>query len=616
MEIKTEIDDKVDLGIVKEEFSVVEEKSQEYPTLFLEIETKAIKKESEDSDNEESSKNHHDCRICGKNFNNASALERHRDWHDPEGSASCLKDSKSSRKKLSPRKKLPMKPKIKKFSCSHCPRSYSSPSGLRYHLKAISRAEEKYECAECNKKYLEKSFLKNHIVTVHLRKVQQVKGKRGRKPKNPDIPNHPGPYMCETCGASLKTKASYERHLFVHTDVKDVQCPLCGKMFACKQYLGTHMLMHTKRGGYICTLCNKAYNSRGGLLYHKKYAHSVEAVGVQEVGENGQIVCKPKRKKNECEKCGMKFVRKSQVEKHFLEVHLGISKGSDSFVCEQCGKVLKTKASYERHQYVHSTTKDIMCPVCGKMFSCKEYLGVHMLNHRDKNSYTCEVCKKAFSRTGFRYHRKHAHKEKNKKLIDNFQCAKCKMIFPKKQKLKNHLLRQHFKSPEFVHICATCGKSFNTKGGYDRHQFVHTDIKSIMCPYCGKMFSCKQYLSTHMLMHTKRGGYVCETCNKAYNSRGGLLHHKRSVHSGIGFSCPFCEKTLTSKGSLRNHIKSHHTEIPAEGEKGKKRKRTRKIRASKAKSAQTVESEQQLVETAEHELAAEVEVKCENIEQK
>lgn len=45
MDIKTEIDvkpDKVDLGIVKEEYSVIEndEDTPEYPTCLLEIETK------------------------------------------------------------------------------------------------------------------------------------------------------------------------------------------------------------------------------------------------------------------------------------------------------------------------------------------------------------------------------------------------------------------------------------------------------------------------------------------------------------------------------------------------------------------------------------------------
>lgn len=279
-----------------------------------------IKEEAEDFSEQDETNDINKCTICNKEFDNATALERHKVWH---GSLKVYAPGTSKSRKVKDNlsnaslAKFKKQNKMKKFLCDHCPKSFSSPSGLRYHKKALKRTQ-KYECALCNKEFCEKTILRHHMDIIHLN-PQHEKKRSGRKPKNPEF-HHAGPYICETCGASLKTKGSYERHQYVHTDVKDVACHVCGKMFACKQYLATHMLMHTKRGAYICKFCNKAYNSRTGLLYHRRYAHA----DVQEGNEASYHPRRrPKGKKNICADCGKSFLRKSQIEKHFVEDHLG-----------------------------------------------------------------------------------------------------------------------------------------------------------------------------------------------------------------------------------------------------------------------------------------------------
>lgn len=68
------------------------------------------------------------------------------------------------------------------------------------------------------------------------------------------------------------------------------------------------------------------------------------------------------------------------------------------FTCEECGKSLKTKTSYDTHMRLHSGLKPYSCDICGKKFTQKGNLRSHQETHEDQRKYKCEFCEMAFNR--------------------------------------------------------------------------------------------------------------------------------------------------------------------------------------------------------------------------
>ncbi|XP_044759904.1 zinc finger protein 58-like [Coccinella septempunctata] len=155
------------------------------------------------------------CKICEKEFINASLLRNHVKIH------------------------------VKSFKCEYCDKIFGSRYNLQIHL-VVHTKERKFQCDECGNYYGTKTALKNHKFT-HL----EVKN-----------------FTCDICNKKFKSNHRLYAHKSLHEAEKKHECEICHAKFTIKQYLNFHMKKHSKEKPFECKPCQRKFKHKRSFEKH------------------------------------------------------------------------------------------------------------------------------------------------------------------------------------------------------------------------------------------------------------------------------------------------------------------------------------------------------------
>ncbi|XP_062581272.1 zinc finger protein 181-like [Saccostrea cucullata] len=223
----------------------------------------------------------------------------------------------------------------------------------------------------------------------------------------------------------------------------------------------------------------------------------------------------------DCFLCGEKFSTKIKM------VHYRRQHNLKGAICEECGKVTKSRSALVCHKKIHRAkkgerVKKVKCRVCKKSFSEALHLRQHVCNEELRVRHICELCGSTYGR---------------------------------RADLNQHMLKVH---DDRTYDCGQCGKSFNHPANLRVHLKIHKGEKSFICDICGKGFIFSGAMNRHKRMHAGIKPFKCITCGKFFRSRYELKCHQRIHTKELPFQCDLCPKACNQKTSLQLHVKNHH----------------------------------------------------------
>ncbi|XP_046327425.2 zinc finger protein 37-like isoform X1 [Haliotis rufescens] len=92
-----------------------------------------------------------------------------------------------------------------------------------------------------------------------------------------------------------------------------------------------------------------------------------------------------------CEQCFQTFTSICDLKTHALKLH------HNTYVCDWCGKQLKSSHGYKLHCNSHAGDYRYICPICDKRFQQSSHLEGHINTHNSVRPFKCPTCFKGFS---------------------------------------------------------------------------------------------------------------------------------------------------------------------------------------------------------------------------
>ncbi|XP_023721890.1 zinc finger protein 260 isoform X8 [Cryptotermes secundus] len=246
------------------------------------------------------------------------------------------------------------------------------------------------------------------------------------------------------------------------------------------------------------------------------------------------------------------YILNDDCAEELIDISFESKRKPQSCQCQHCDRVCTSITSLKRHlKQEHKELKQFVCRVCHVTFMSKHSLQAHKATHELN----------AFSDTEEGVH----------------LCHSCGKTFNASSKLRCHEKRAHQEIPamqvcEKKHICEVCGLSFQFNRYLKKHMLKHGE-KNFVCETCGKRFETNYKLKMHQECHSEQRPYACKICGSAYKRHRNLLSHEQEVHGifslgpgkekeSLSFPCDVCKKEFTTPKRAAAHMRIHTGERP------------------------------------------------------
>lgn len=277
-----------------------------------------------------------------------------------------------------------------------------------------------------------------------------------------------------------------------------------------------------------------------------------------------------------CDLCTFVSLRKKNVERHIMALHLKLFK----FECtkENCSREYTTRAALALHYVRDHDNKTLFnCEKCRAKFSCKSLLKIHAqrLACRPRKNKCAEksvektlLCSYCDFKTAHKFSLTQHINLKHLNLRKTWKCSHCENTeFSSRISLNLHLFDYH----NLSHIrCPDCDQAFLSDDQLTAHKDslkcnarVATDkdfeetSAGVKCNLCQRSYRSKKEWTTHYFNHHKFDK-VCNICNVQLSTYASLKNHKKTIHEKIkAFKCTECPKEFSAKHTLQFHLNTH-----------------------------------------------------------
>nr|CAH7723999.1 unnamed protein product [Callosobruchus chinensis] len=458
-------------------------------------------------------------------------------------------------------------------------------------------------CPHCNAEFNTKRGLDDHIVKKHPAFIQSVTSKIHeckvcfyrttlKNHFNSHMFNHPGERAsynfntCIHCTAVFRTSAARDNHILKkHPECtasvtrRVYECKVCIYKTTCKDKFDRHMSTHPEENSCAnlstCMHCKEVFRNRKDLDDHILKSHPTNI---------GSITSKI----HDCKICYFRTTLKHRMDTHMLK-HPEANYTPKVHACRVCGTVFKSKISMDDHIVKHHTecvesvtSKIHECKICLYRTTFKHCFDAHMLKHPELNPtfkfHTCMVCNSAFkSRIGMDDHIVKLHPESIELVTSRIhECKSCVYKTTYKDRFDTHMLRHPEADPSKFSVCVACNATFRSKQKMDDHvlkqhpEFTESVTSKIHeCKVCLYRTTFKDRLSNHMATHPDTNTVnqpTCRHCNRSFNSRVAMDDHILKKHptcidsvTSKMHECELCTFKTTFKHNLDRHMLKQHT---------------------------------------------------------
>ncbi|XP_062125842.1 zinc finger protein weckle-like isoform X2 [Drosophila sulfurigaster albostrigata] len=213
-----------------------------------------------------------------------------------------------------------------------------------------------------------------------------------------------------------------------------------------------------------------------------------------DVDEDVELETSSKRRKLKCNWCSKVYLNPASYQKHLrvgcrkIEQRTKMDKNT---YCELCDKTLSSAGALKLHKEgMHENAKPFICDHCGKQLKTITALNEHLLVHTEERPFNCSVCKAAFKNKARLKMHYQTHEE------PNYICNVCGKKLQTRRTWNMHKL-VHSEDRKFK--CDVCGALFKRSKTLKRHLISHTGLRPYVCKYCKKTFACNANCRAHKL---------------------------------------------------------------------------------------------------------------------
>lgn len=158
------------------------------------------------------------------------------------------------------------------------------------------------------------------------------------------IKTHENPLSCRICGKRQPDKSKLERHMLVHTQIKNFLCTYCDRSFTHDCNRKTHERVHTGEKPYKCTICSFSAAQIANMRHHMKSKHKLSFPEMLNMKADAQV--------NVCAVCNKTFSCKIM-----LQMHMDQHPSEENNKCPICKATFMYQYKLEKHISLHYRPK-------------------------------------------------------------------------------------------------------------------------------------------------------------------------------------------------------------------------------------------------------------------